>query len=120
MSFGGSGRGPFDFDPSRVPRINVPRFSPRGVTAIVIGVLTILLLWNTIYQNQPDEAGVVLRFGRFTRVTEPGLHFLLPFIETVAKVPVERQLKAEFGFRTIEPGVGTSTPPRASSRSRSC
>jgi membrane protease subunit HflK len=111
MSFGGSGRGPFDFDPSRVPRINVPKFSPRGVTGIVIAVLTVVLIWNTVYQNQPDEAGVVLRFGRFARVTEPGLHFLLPFMETVTKVPVERQLKAEFGFRTIEPGVRTQYSP---------
>jgi membrane protease subunit HflK len=90
-----------------MPRISVPDFSSRAVLGVVVAILAIVLLWNTVYQVEPDEAGVVLRFGRLARVTEPGLHFLAPFMETVTKVPVERQLKAEFGFRTTEPGVRT-------------
>ncbi len=107
MSFGGSGRGPFEFDPSRAPHINVPKFSPRRIAVIAAAVLALVTLYNGVYQVQPDEEGVVLRFGRFTRVTEPGLHFLVPYAENVIKVPVQRQLKEEFGFRTAEPGVRT-------------
>jgi modulator of FtsH protease HflK len=107
MSFGGSGRGPFEFDPSRAPHINVPKFSPRGIAAIAVAVVALVTLYNGVYQVQPDEEGVVLRFGKFTRVTEPGLHFLVPYAENVIKVPVQRQLKEEFGFRTAEPGVRT-------------
>jgi membrane protease subunit HflK len=49
---------------------------------------------------QPDEIGVVQRFGRFARLGEPGLRFQWPFIETVTKLPVQRQLRQEFGFRS--------------------
>ena len=51
--------------------------------------------------------GVVLRFGQYVRTTEPGLRAKLPFVEEVRKVPVQRQLKQEFGFRTLEAGVQT-------------
>lgn len=107
MSFGGSGRGPFDFEGGRGPRINVPNLTPRTIGAIVIAVLALLTLWNGIYQVETDEQGVVLRFGRFNRTTDPGLHFLIPYVETVRPVPVRRQLKQEFGFRTVQAGVRT-------------
>jgi modulator of FtsH protease HflK len=107
MSFGGSGKGPFQFDPSRAPHINVPNISPRRVAAIVAAAFALLTLYNGVYQIQPDEEGVVLRFGKLTRVTDPGLHFLFPYAENVVKVPVQQQLKEEFGFRTAEPGVRT-------------
>jgi membrane protease subunit HflK len=49
-----------------------------------------------------------MRFGRFVRTTEPGLHFKLPTpFERVVKVAVQRQHKQEFGFRTATPGVRT-------------
>ena len=49
---------------------------------------------------------MVTRFGRFVRSTNPGPHAKLPFgIERVQKVPVERQLKQEFGFRTTRADV---------------
>jgi modulator of FtsH protease HflK len=50
--------------------------------------------------------GVILRFGKFVRTSEPGLHFKWPLgIEALTKVPVQRQLKMEFGYRTTNPGV---------------
>jgi len=107
MSFGGSGKGPFDFDASRVPRINIPNFIPKNVVGILVALFAAVTLFSAVYQIQPDENGIVLRFGRFTRITEPGLNFLIPFVERVTKVPVERQLKQEFGFRTADPGVRT-------------
>jgi membrane protease subunit HflK len=49
---------------------------------------------------------VVQRFGAYVRTEDPGLHVKIPlFIETVTKVPVQRQLKTEFGFRTLRAGV---------------
>lgn len=107
MSFGGSGRGPFDFDASRVSRINVPNFVPKNVVGILVALFVVVTLFSAVYQVQPDENGIVLQFGRFTRITEPGLHFLVPFVERVIKVPVERQLKQEFGFRTADADVRT-------------
>jgi membrane protease subunit HflK len=69
-------------------------------------VALLVVLLTTYYQVEPDEVGVVQRFGAYVRTTEPGPHFRLPFwIETVTKVPVQRQLKIEFGFRTAQSGI---------------
>jgi len=66
-----------------------------------------ILAFMTVYQIQPEEVGVVTRLGRFVRTSEPGLNFKMPLFESVQKVPVQRQLKQEFGFRTEEAGVQT-------------
>ena len=69
-------------------------------------VLTLLVGTTSYYQVEPDELGVVMRFGAHISNTEPGLHFKLPLgIDQVIKVPVERQLKMEFGFRTKRAGI---------------
>jgi membrane protease subunit HflK len=71
-----------------------------SVVALMGGAVVVLTGFYTI---QPDEVGVVLRFGRHVRTTEPGLNFKLPApIEEVLKVPIQRQRKQEFGFRTFE------------------
>jgi membrane protease subunit HflK len=68
------------------------------VLAVVIGLVAAL---SAYYQVEPDEVALVTRFGKFVRTSEPGPHGKIPFgIERVQKVPVQRQLKQEFGFRT--------------------
>ncbi|MGD8562775.1 MAG: FtsH protease activity modulator HflK, partial [Desulfarculaceae bacterium] len=58
------------------------------------------------YTVGPEETGVVLRFGRYDRLTGPGLHFKLPFgIESATRVKTGRVFKEEFGFRGVSPGV---------------
>jgi len=58
------------------------------------------------YQVGPEEQGVVLRFGEYSRTADPGLNFKAPFgIEQVFKIPVQRQLKEEFGFQTVRADV---------------
>ncbi|TPW09357.1 MAG: protease FtsH subunit HflK [bacterium] len=75
------------------------------------GLLTLVGLFfafSTFYTVGPEQIGVVMQFGKYVRSTDPGLHLKLPFgMETVTKVPVQRQLKEEFGFRTIEAGIKT-------------
>ena len=91
-------------------RVNLPDMSriPRGGATAVLGLLVAaLVLFNTLYQVQPEEVGVVLRFGRYLGTTEPGLRVKIPLVDQVLKVPVQRQLKQEFGFRTVEAGVRT-------------
>jgi membrane protease subunit HflK len=73
---------------------------------ILIGVAVLAALsivFGSFYQVQPEEQGLVLRFGRLVRTTEPGLNLKMPFVEDVIKVPVQRQLKQEFGFSTRQP-----------------
>ena len=82
--------------------LQIPKLSGRMIAWGVAGVATLLVGFNSLYQVQPEEVGVVLRLGRYVRTTEPGLRAKLPILEEVFKVPVQRQLKQEFGFRTVE------------------
>ena len=74
---------------------------PIGIAifAIVVGLL------NSFYSVGPDEVGVIRRFGKYTRTTNPGLHLKVPFIEKINKVKVKYIYKEEFGFRTTRAGV---------------
>jgi modulator of FtsH protease HflK len=66
-----------------------------------IAVFAIVTLWSAYYQVEPDEVALVTRFGRYVRTSNPGPHGKIPFgIERALKVPVQRQLKQEYGFRT--------------------
>jgi modulator of FtsH protease HflK len=90
---------------SRLTRLRLPRMTPQQAGRILLAVIAAVIMWGMFYQVAPDEAGVVLRFGRFVRVGDPGLRLQLPFVETVTKVPVQRQLRQQFGFRTNGNGV---------------
>jgi membrane protease subunit HflK len=91
-----------DFD--RLGR-RIPPIRPRLLGLGLLAVAVLAVLFGTFYQVQPEAVGVVMRFGRFVRTSEPGLHLKVPFVETVQKVPVQRQLKHEFGFRTTDAAV---------------
>lgn len=87
--------------------IKLPKIKPVVVKLAVVGILILILIFSSIYQIGPEKIGVILRFGKFIRTTDPGLHMKIPLIETLTKVPVQRQLKMEFGFRTTRPGIRT-------------
>lgn len=87
--------------------IKLPKIKPGVVKLVVVGVIILILLASSFYQIRPEEIGLILRFGKFVKTTEPGLHIKIPYVETLEKVPVQRQLKMEFGFRTITPGIRT-------------
>ncbi|HUE88770.1 MAG TPA: FtsH protease activity modulator HflK [Vicinamibacterales bacterium] len=98
--------------PQGVYPFKTPRFQPRIVIMIAGGILALMILSTTWFTVDPEEVGVVIRFGRYVRTEPSGLHLKLPYpFENVAKVPIERQLKEEFGFRTQEAGVRTSYSP---------
>jgi membrane protease subunit HflK len=92
---GGSGRGTGDGGNMPSPA----QFRLIGIAAIVL--LAVWALFSTFYTVQPEERAVVKRFGKVIGITDPGLHFKLPFgIDDVRMVATERVLKQEFGFRT--------------------
>jgi membrane protease subunit HflK len=91
----------------------VRRFLPRGFgggkgLAIIGLVLVGIWLLSGFYRVQPDEQGIVLRFGAFNRITAPGLNYALPApIETVLTPRVTRINRIEVGFRSgTDGGVG--------------
>lgn len=102
-------RDPFG-DEIQIPQIRLPRPPVRVLRGLAAVIVIAALFLSSFFTVSPEEIGVVLRFGQFVRTTEPGLHLRMPFgIETVSKVPVQRQLKQEFGFRTVT-SVGRGGP----------
>jgi len=102
---------PRNFQP---PQWNVPQFDFRWLWR---GLLVLVILWVLLscYSSVPAESvGVLLRFGRFQDLVQPGLRFKLPLgIDQLVLVPVQRQLKLEFGFATrgaTNPDQPTSEP----------
>jgi len=104
---GGGGQGP------QIPEIRLPSLKAGGIRIVVTLALVIVAVVSSFYTIDPEETGMVLRFGQYVRSTDPGLHFKLPFgVEQVRKVPIQRQLKEEFGFRTLRAGVNTEYATR--------
>jgi membrane protease subunit HflK len=88
----------------KIPKL--PKLPAGGIRVVVIAVIVLLALFSSVYTVEPEEVGVVVRLGKFIGLTDPGLHFKIPLgIDKVFKVAVQRQLKQEFGFRTLEAGV---------------
>jgi len=82
----------------------------RRITAAIVGALLLIFLWSTWFTVQPEETGIVQRFGAVNRTAGPGLHFKFPAgIERVRLVPTARVLKEEFGFGTAFTAAGGRT-----------
>jgi len=82
-----------------------------GGKGILIAIAVLLVLWmlSGFYRVQPDEQGVVLRFGEWVETTQPGLNWHLPYpIETVITPSVEAINSIEIGYRTAGTGAGRS------------
>lgn len=78
----------------------------KFIRTAVLVILAGIVLISSLFTIEPEEVGVILQFGKYVRTVNPGLNVKLPFgIEKVYKVPVERQLKLEFGFRTKKAGI---------------
>ena len=89
--------------------INIdPDWIKKYLNKIIFGFLFLILIFTSVKTIGPEEEGVVVQLGRYNRTLQPGLNFILPFgFETMHKIPVQRQLKQEFGFRTTSVGERT-------------
>lgn len=100
-------------DPQNLSAAELRRLIPSGsqwrsAVVLIVALFLAIILWNLWFTVEPEEVGVVFRFGRYVREVPPGLNFKLPDpVESVIKVPVQRQLKEEFGYRTQLAGVQT-------------
>lgn len=85
----------------------IPDFSKvfgKGILGLIV-VVAIIWLLTGIYIVGPDSQGVVRRFGKLSRVVDPGLHYHMPYpIETIDIPKVKEVKRAEVGFRTVDPG----------------
>jgi len=94
-------------------------FNFKGSRILLFAIaLIVISLWTAWFTIQPEETGIVQRFGAVIRTAGPGLHFKVPFgIETVRTLPTARVLKEEFGFRTLAAVPGQRTQYSADSKS---
>ena len=114
----GSGRGP---TPPNIDEIikeiqdKIKKFLPGGKSSggksisLILLVLVFVWLASGLYRVLPDEQGVVLRFGKFVKTTQPGLNYHIPFpVETVQTPKVTKVNRMDIGFRS-ERDSGFST-----------
>ena len=72
----------------------------KSIIFFIIGAITIWAL-SGFYRVDADEQGVVLRFGKYTNMTQPGLNYHLPYpIESVMTPKVTRVNRVDIGFRS--------------------
>jgi modulator of FtsH protease HflK len=75
------------------------------LTAVVI--IAVAAFFTFTFRVDPDELGIVMRFGKPVRSDPPGLHFRLPYpIEEVRLPKVTRQNITEIGMRSSEEARG--------------
>ena len=116
----GSGRrGPTPPDVDEIIRNfqeKIKKILPGGFSSggkpIVLGLVVLLVIWalSGLYRVLPDEQGVVLRFGKFTSTTQPGLNYHIPYpIETVLTPKVTKVNRIDIGFRSERDSGFTSS-----------
>ncbi len=116
----GSGRrGPTPPDIDEIIRNTqekIKKFLPGGFSSggkpIILGIVVLAVIWalSGLYRVLPDEQGVVLRFGKFTATTQPGLNYHIPFpIESVLTPKVTKVNRMDIGFRSERDSGFTSS-----------
>jgi membrane protease subunit HflK len=85
-----------------VPSSKPPSPSPQTIIRLLILGIFLLVLFTGIFKSfytvPAESEGVVIRFGKHVDTVSSGLCFKLPWIDEVVILPVQRQLKQEFGF----------------------
>ena len=83
-------------------KIGLPK---KGGMTFLIAIVIVIWLGTGIFIVDPEEQGVIKRFGVVTEVVGPGPHYHLPApIEAVQIEPVTAVRRIEIGFRTIQIG----------------
>jgi membrane protease subunit HflK len=87
--------------PPAVIPISLPKPPLRLIAVAALVVLALFVVWTSYYTVPAESEAVVLRFGKFLKIVEPGLHFKIPLgVDEYTEVQTRRQLKLEFGFYT--------------------
>ena len=87
----------------------LPGGDNSGGRLVALAAIVVFVLWlaTGIYRVNPDEEGVIRRFGAYAETTGPGLHYHLPTpIESVETPKVTRINRTDVGFNTESTGRG--------------
>ncbi|MCZ6799983.1 MAG: FtsH protease activity modulator HflK [Nitrospirae bacterium] len=111
--FGKSGGDPLD-DILKKGQEQFKKFMPgKGLKPIIMIVVVIFLLTQAFFRVEPDEEGLVMRFGDVVRTVGPGPYFKIPFLDSVVTPKVEKLHRVEIGFRTDQRGRTRIVPQEA-------
>ncbi|GAB6190933.1 FtsH protease activity modulator HflK [Desulfocastanea catecholica] len=97
--------------PTRPP--SSPFANVGKILTVVLIIIVLQGVYSSFFKIAPSEVGVILRLGKYSRTTPPGLHFKIPYIDHLYKVDVENIRKEEFGFRNRTPGQQSIADRRA-------
>ena len=107
----GSGRGPTPPDIDAIIKDiqrKINKFLPGGSSSggkpigLILIILALVWISSGLYRVLPDEQGVVLRFGKFVKTTQPGLNYHIPMpIESVQTPKVTKVNRMDIGFRSV-------------------
>lgn len=111
--FGKSGGDPLD-DILKKGQEQFKKLMPgKGLKPIIMIVVVIFLLTQAFFRVEPDEEGLVMRFGDVVRTVGPGPYFKIPFLDSVVTPKVEKLHRVEIGFRTDQRGRTRIVPQEA-------
>ena len=125
----GSGKGPTPPDIDAIIKdiqSKINKFLPGGISSggkpigLILIILAFVWLASGLYRVLPDEQGVVLRFGKFVKTTQPGLNYHIPFpVESVQTPKVTKVNRIDIGFRSerdsgFSQGGGVADVPQES------
>ncbi|MDP8203662.1 MAG: FtsH protease activity modulator HflK [Candidatus Tenebribacter mawsonii] len=94
----------------KIEEINIKdiKLPKKKIITGVIILAAVIFFATGLYTVNPEEVGVIQRFGKYLSTTQPGLHFKIPFgVDNLTKVKIKLVFKEEFGFRTLQAGVRT-------------
>jgi membrane protease subunit HflK len=101
------------YDPEDIVNIVRQRVTAMGgkfIALVVAALVLLMVITSSWFTVQPEETGIIQRFGAVNRTVGPGLHFKFPNgIERVRMIPTARVLKEEFGFMTTSLDAGQRT-----------
>jgi modulator of FtsH protease HflK len=112
----GSGSKPSDLDEflrlsqDKLGSLLPGNLGDRGITLIALAAIA---LWgfSGFFRVEPDELGVVMRFGKFQREAPPGLNYHLPYpIETALTPQALRINKIDIGFNLLRDSTMRDVP----------
>ena len=111
--FGKSGGDPLD-EILQKGQEQIKKLMPgKGLKPIIMIVVVIFLLTQAFFKVEPDEEGLVLRFGDVVRTVGPGPYLKIPFLDSVVTPKVEKLHRVEVGFRTDPRGRTRIVPQEA-------
>ena len=83
--------------------------SKLPLALLVIATAVVLIAWSGVYRVGQGEEALVLTFGEVTGKEGPGIHWHIPFVQSVISESVTTIHTCEYGFRTLQQGsAGTA------------